>query len=145
MIRELLHEAEVRMVGSVHALESDLATFRTGRASPALLDRITAEVYGSVVALKQIALISVPEPSNLPSDHLIQVRLVQLNARFSSRINRTKSNRSLRERLHLPAPYRHIRAGSIRSENSCRGVTRCRLRRRSRRSLRFLAASLTMS
>ena len=38
---------------------------RTGRASPGLLDRVTVEAYGSEVNLKQVALISVPEPQQL--------------------------------------------------------------------------------
>ena len=65
MIRELLQEAESRMVGAVKALESDLATFRTGRASPNLLDRVTVEAYGAEVALNQVASVSVPEPQQL--------------------------------------------------------------------------------
>jgi len=40
MVKEILMEAELRMRGSVAALESDLQTFRTGVASPQLLDRI---------------------------------------------------------------------------------------------------------
>ena len=65
MIREMLQEAESRMVGALHALESDLATYRTGRASPKLLDRLTVEAYGAEVALNQIASVSVPEPQQL--------------------------------------------------------------------------------
>ncbi|MFW6042353.1 MAG: ribosome recycling factor [Chloroflexota bacterium] len=65
MIRELLQDAEGRMVSAVHALEGDLATFRTGRASPGILDRIMVEAYGSEVNLKQLALVSVPEPQQL--------------------------------------------------------------------------------
>jgi ribosome recycling factor len=65
MIRELLQDAEMRMVSAVEALEADLATFRTGRASPSILDRVTVEAYGSEVNLRQVALISVPEPQQL--------------------------------------------------------------------------------
>lgn len=65
MIRELLQDAEVRMVGAVQALQMDMATYRTGRASPGLLDRVTVEAYGSEVNLKQVALVSVPEPQQL--------------------------------------------------------------------------------
>jgi len=65
MIRELLQEAEVRMVGAIKSLESDLATFRTGRASPHLLDRVTVEAYGAEVNLREVALVSVPEPQQL--------------------------------------------------------------------------------
>lgn len=65
MVRELLQDAEVRMVGAVQALQTDMATYRTGRASPGLLDRVTVEAYGSEVNLKQVALVSVPEPQQL--------------------------------------------------------------------------------
>lgn len=65
MVRDLLQEAELRMVGAIHSLEADLSSYRTGRASPGLLDRIMVDAYGSEVSLKQIALISVPEPQQL--------------------------------------------------------------------------------
>lgn len=65
MLRELLEEAEGRMRGAVQSLESDMATYRTGRASPHLLDRVTVEAYGAEVNLNQVALVSVPEPQQL--------------------------------------------------------------------------------
>ena len=65
MIRDLLQEAEVRMLGAIKSLESDLATIRTGRASPNLLDRVTVEAYGAEVNLREVALVSVPEPQQL--------------------------------------------------------------------------------
>jgi ribosome recycling factor len=65
MIRDVLQEAELRMLTAIDALESDLATFRTGRASPGLVERITVEAYGAEVSLKQVALISVPEAQQL--------------------------------------------------------------------------------
>jgi ribosome recycling factor len=65
MVRELMLEAESRMRDSVSSLESDLQTFRTGRASPHLLDRIEVEMYGANLPLNQLATISVPEPQQL--------------------------------------------------------------------------------
>ncbi len=65
MIRELLQDAESRMRGAVSSLESDLAAFRTGRASPHILDRIVVEVYGVDIPLNQMAVVSVPEPQQL--------------------------------------------------------------------------------
>ena len=53
------------MRGAIGALEIDMAGYRTGRASPQLVERLTVEVYGSEVNLNQIALISVPEPQQL--------------------------------------------------------------------------------
>lgn len=61
MIRETLADSEDRMSKAMEALRHHLATIRTGRASPALLDRITVEYYGSPTPLNQVAGVSAPE------------------------------------------------------------------------------------
>jgi ribosome recycling factor len=55
LIDELLKDAEDRMTKSVESNRGELATVRTGRASPHLLDRITVDYYGSQTPLKQLA------------------------------------------------------------------------------------------
>lgn len=65
MVPELLHDTESRMRGAVTSLEADLAAFRTGRASPHLLDRIIVEMYGVEMPLNQMAVVSVPEPQQI--------------------------------------------------------------------------------
>lgn len=65
MIREILQDAEGRMKGAITALQADLAAFRTGRASPQLLDRLVVEMYGVEMPLNQLAMVSVPEPQQL--------------------------------------------------------------------------------
>lgn len=62
MIDDALGEAESRMEGAVRALEDDLAAIRTGRASPALAERVLVEYYGTPTPLVQLATISAPEP-----------------------------------------------------------------------------------
>jgi ribosome recycling factor len=62
MVKDALAEAESRMRGAVHSLEDDLATIRTGRASPALVERLLVEYYGTPTPLMQLATISAPEP-----------------------------------------------------------------------------------
>jgi ribosome recycling factor len=62
MIEDVLQETEERMKKSVEALENDLVNIRTGRASPALVERLQVEYYGTNVPLNQLATISVPEP-----------------------------------------------------------------------------------
>ena len=61
MINETLADAESRMAKSLEALHRDLNTIRTGRASPALLDRVTVEYYGTPTPLNQMSNISAPE------------------------------------------------------------------------------------
>jgi ribosome recycling factor len=55
LIDELLKEAEERMRKSVDSSRGELATVRTGRASPHLLDRIVVEYYGAHTPLRQLA------------------------------------------------------------------------------------------
>ena len=65
MIDELLADARERMSKSVESMRHEFGSVRTGRASPALLDRISVDYYGAVTPLKQLATISAPEPRML--------------------------------------------------------------------------------
>ncbi len=65
MIKDLLRETEDRMVKTVQALELDLRSVRTGRASPALVDRVLVDYYGTPTPLNQLSVISAPEPNLL--------------------------------------------------------------------------------
>ncbi len=58
---EVLADVERRMNRSVEALERELATLRTGRATPSLVENISVDYYGSPTPLKQIASISAPD------------------------------------------------------------------------------------
>lgn len=61
MATDILSDAETRMGKAVEALKKDLATIRTGRATPSLLDRLTVEYYGVPTPVGQVATVSVPE------------------------------------------------------------------------------------
>jgi ribosome recycling factor len=61
MINDTVANAEERMKKAMDALRRDLSTIRTGRASPALLDRVTVEAYGTETPLNQVAGVSAPE------------------------------------------------------------------------------------
>jgi ribosome recycling factor len=61
MIDELLADARERMSKSVESTRHEFGSVRTGRASPALLDRIAVDYYGTATPLKQLATISAPE------------------------------------------------------------------------------------
>jgi len=65
MIKDVMDDAEVRMGKAIDALRRDLATIRTGRASPSLVERLPVDYYGSSSPLNQLAGISVPEPRML--------------------------------------------------------------------------------
>jgi ribosome recycling factor len=61
MIDELLQDAREHMDKSVDATRHKFGSVRTGRASTALLDRITVDYYGAQTPLKQLATVSAPE------------------------------------------------------------------------------------
>jgi len=65
MIKELFQDVEGRMDKTIEVLEADLRTIRTGRASPALVERVMVEYYGTPTPLNQLAVISAPEPQLL--------------------------------------------------------------------------------
>jgi ribosome recycling factor len=61
MTDEFIVDARERMAKSVEAIRHEFGSVRTGRASPALLDRISVDYYGAATPLKQLATISAPE------------------------------------------------------------------------------------
>ena len=65
MIDDLIRESKQRMQGALDVLEDDLIAIRTGRASPALFEKLQVEYYGSNLSLIQLATISVPESRQL--------------------------------------------------------------------------------
>ncbi|MEP6709150.1 MAG: ribosome recycling factor [Verrucomicrobiota bacterium] len=59
---EILFEAEMAMEKSVDYMIHEFSSVRTGKASPALVENIDVQAYGSAMKLKQLALITTPEP-----------------------------------------------------------------------------------
>ena len=59
---EVIKEAEDHMNKSIDATKRELNTVRTGKATPALLENVKVEYYGSPTPLNQIATVSAPEP-----------------------------------------------------------------------------------
>ena len=57
-----LADVKRRMQGAINAFKNDLASLRTGRASPNLLDPIQVDAYGSLMPITQVATVNVPEP-----------------------------------------------------------------------------------
>jgi ribosome recycling factor len=59
---EILFEAEMSMEKSVDYMVHEFSAVRTGKASPALVENVDVQAYGSAMKLKQLALITTPEP-----------------------------------------------------------------------------------
>src|SRR5438445_5341341 len=62
---EILFDSEESMAKAVSVFRDELRGLRTGRATPALVDMIRVEYYGSPTPLKQLAQISTPDPQQI--------------------------------------------------------------------------------
>src|SRR3954470_11386918 len=62
---EILFDGEERMEKAINVFKDELRGLRTGRATPALVDSIRVEYYGSPTPLKQLAPISTPDPQQI--------------------------------------------------------------------------------
>ena len=103
MIDDLYKDSHERMETALSVLEEDLVGIRTGRASPALVEKLLVEYYGSDLPLIQLASISVPEPRQLmirPFD-ASSLKAIE-KAILASELGLTPSNDGKVVRLNLP-------------------------------------------
>lgn len=103
MIKETVQEAETHMKSAISSLEDHLATIRTNRATPTLVERIPVEYYGTPTPLMQLASISVPEPRQLlikPFDPT-SIKLIE-KAILASEVGLTPNSDGKVIRLNLP-------------------------------------------
>jgi ribosome recycling factor len=104
VIKDLLRDAESHMQKSVHALTEGLQSIRTGRANPALVEKLHVEYYGSPTPLMTLASISVPEPRSLMIKPFDKTTLKAIEkAIMASDLGLTPNNDGLVIRLNLPA------------------------------------------
>jgi ribosome recycling factor len=103
VIKETIKEAETRMKGAIQSLEDDLAGIRTGRASPALVERLHVDYYDMPTPLMQLATISVPEARVImirPFDGTT-IKLIE-KAILASELGLTPNNDGKVIRLNIP-------------------------------------------
>lgn len=65
MIEDIIAEVKSKMDSTIASLHTDLAKIRTGRANPAILDDVKVSYYGVTSFLKEVATITVPEPTQI--------------------------------------------------------------------------------
>ncbi|MCK5430871.1 MAG: ribosome recycling factor [Anaerolineales bacterium] len=139
MLKDIYKDAESRMKGAVQALEEDLAGIRTGRASPALIERLQVEYYGTLTPLIQLASISVPEPRSLlirPFD-ASTLRDIE-RAILASDLGLTPNNDGKSIRLNIPPLTEERRRELARVVNSRVEEARVAVRNVRRDSIRDL-------
>lgn len=103
MIEEIKKNTDLKMKKSLTLLAQELAKLRTGRASPALLEGIKVEYYGSQLPLNQVATISIPEPRLIIIQPWDKTALPNIEkAIFKSAVGLTPNNDGSVIRLAVP-------------------------------------------
>jgi len=133
---DILLEAEMTMEKSVDFMVHEFAAVRTGKASPALVENVDVQAYGSAMKLKQLALITTPEPRLLvvqPFD-AGTVRDIE-KALNESRIGITPSVDGKIIRLPVPELSEERRKDLVRSLGKMAEEARVRVRANRRAAL----------
>jgi ribosome recycling factor len=133
---DILLEAEMAMEKSVDFMVHEFAAVRTGKASPALIENVDVQAYGSAMKLKQLALITTPEPRLLvvqPFD-AGTVRDIE-KALNESRIGITPSVDGKIIRLPVPELSEERRKDLVRSLGKMAEEARVRVRANRRAAL----------
>ena len=103
MIKDLLDDARDRMGKSIESTKHELATVRTGRASPHLLDRVQVDYYGASTPLKQLANVAATEARLLTITPYDKSAIKQIEkAILESDLGLTPSNDGNLVRLAIP-------------------------------------------
>jgi ribosome recycling factor len=111
MNADLKKDTTARMEKTIQALKRDLATLRAGRATPALLEKVTVEYYGSEMPLNQMANISAPEPRLLVIQPWDKSALGEIErAILKSELGLTPTNDGNVIRIAIPALTEERRA-----------------------------------
>ncbi len=104
MASEYVKEAKNKMEKTIELFKKELSHMRTGRATPALLDGITVDVYGSQMPLNQVATVSAPQPRLLvvqPWDRNVIGDIEK--AILAANVGLTPSNDGTLIRLQVPS------------------------------------------
>jgi len=119
VIKDALKEATNRMRSSLQSLEDDLAGIRTGRATPALVERLSVDYYGAPTPLQQLATFSVPEPRQIMIKPFDPSTIKEIEkAILVSDLGLTPSNDGKAIRLTLPPLTQERRQELVRVVNS---------------------------
>ena len=104
-VDELVSDTIRRMDSSIEHTRTEFNTVRTGRASAALLDRISVDYYGSPTPLKQLATVNVPEPRMLTIQPFDPTSIKAIEKAIQeSDLGLTPSNDGKLIRLPMPQP-----------------------------------------
>lgn len=126
-------DAEERMEKAVQVFRDELRGLRTGRATPALVDHLRVEYYGSLTPIKQLAQINIPEPQQILIRPFDQGCLKDIEKAIrSSDLGMSPSNDGKMIRLQVPPMsgeqrkkmVAHIKKSAEEAKVACRNIRR---------------------
>lgn len=110
MIKDVLRDAETKMKKSHESLRHTLGSIRTGRASPALIEELPVEYYGTEMPLNQLANIAAPESRMLTIQPYDQAAIKSIEKAIqNSDLGINPSNDGRIIRLSIPQPTQERR------------------------------------
>ena len=133
MSEELIKDVESKMLTTVNHLIDEFSTIRTGRANPALVDKLSVEYYGTKTPLQQLSTISVPDPKLLviqPFDKsaLVEIEKSILNSDIG--LNPTNDGEVIRIPIPPLSEERRKELGKVASKSSEEAKVSVRTHRR---------------
>ena len=117
--KQILQDPVSRMQPSLEAMLHDFGTYRTGRASPAVLERVHVDYYGTETPINQMANVSIPEPRQLliqPYDKSMLVAIERAIMKSDLGINPINDGSGLR--LTFPAMTEERRKDLVKQVNA---------------------------
>ena len=130
---EILFDAEERMDKAVSVFKDELRGLRTGRATPALVDTLRVEAYGSQMQMKQLAQISTPDPQSIVIRPFDPTTLKDIEKAIrSSDLGMAPNNDGKMIRLQVPSMsgeqrkklVQHVKKSSEEAKVACRNIRR---------------------
>lgn len=110
MLNTVITEAEDKMKKTIARIQQEFAAIRTGRAAPAILDRVEVEYYGSMTAIKAIASVSTPDARTLAIQPFDRSALSAIEkAILKSDLGLTPTNDGQTLRIVFPPPTQERR------------------------------------
>jgi ribosome recycling factor len=133
---DILLEAEMTMEKSVDYMVHEFSAVRTGKASPTLIENVDVQAYGSAMKLKQLALITTPEPRLLVVQPFDASTVADIErALKESKIGITPAVDGKIIRLPIPELSEERRKDLVRSLNKMAEEARVRVRANRRAAL----------
>lgn len=117
-VKEIYTTHEEKMQKTLESLKKELAAIRTGRATPALLDRVQVDYYGTMTPINQVANISIPDPRSLLIQPWEKTMVAEIEkAIMKSDLGLTPNSDGAIIRLNLPQLTQERRAEFVKVAN----------------------------